>query len=112
MKVSTFIFCIICVLLPQCDVSESTVITLVWTSTTDHGTTYDIRCANIPSQLTNSWDECYEIDHNLTPSDSGIVERLPVYDLPAGLWYFAVKVKDFKGRWSEISNIAHTIIEY
>ena len=110
MRIFIFILCI-CALFLQCDMTEQTVITLVWTSTTSHGSVYDVRCANTPSQLIDAWNECYEIEHDLSPSDSGVTERLLVYDLPSGLWYFAVKVKA-NGCWSEISNIAHTIIEY
>ncbi len=89
----------------------SNTVTLQWSATGDDGmdgnaTRYDIRYATEP--LTESdWINYPEYPNDLVPQAPGSTETITVTDLDfATTYYFAVRVIDNLGNYSDISNLA------
>lgn len=99
-------------------VIDSHSIILNWTATGDDSISgiaseYDIRYqTKVPSPDTILWwQTAKRIHHSVTPSATGKKDSVIVSDLSSdSTYYFAMKVGDDAGNWSDISNIVYTII--
>jgi len=84
-------------------------ISLAWTSSGDDGmvgqaSRYEIRYS--PRLLTgDNWDSAAVAPSPPPPKPPGQAERVDLSELPAGDWFFALRVADEKPNWSPLSNV-------
>jgi len=95
---------------------ENHSIQLKWTATGDDSISgvaseYTIRYeTHSPSgDTTLWWQNATQIHHSVIPSVAGNIDSVTVSELsPDSTYYFALKVGDDAGNWSELSNIVYT----
>lgn len=90
---------------------------LIFTATGAHGyigqaSAYDVRYFSSPITKAN-WDSAYKYATSHTPKISGATDTITVTGLyENATYYFALKVGNDNGKWSEISNVVSATIHH
>jgi hypothetical protein len=85
-------------------------VTVRWTATGDDGNVgtaavYDLRMSGEPITLA-SWEQATAIDGLPAPLPAGSAQSVVVHGLTSGTtYYFAIRVRDDAGNWSDLSNV-------
>ena len=89
--------------------TEANTVVLSWTAPGDDGhvgmaSEYDVRHLERPITAEN-WAQAMMVIDPPDPQTAGMIETLPITNMPAGLWYFAVRAKDDAFQYGVLSNV-------